>query len=442
MNLEDYLPQADQTRQLIEENFDAGFAKAKGRAPEGDERKIWMQQEDGAQIVNDTPPVAFAVKMLPGTDLLDPQSFLRPSVQISPIVNPLFHALMVELGATPKGVRSYEVSARKGKNLQEQEQITKALKAILKIIPGSICYGPSAVEQGERSGFQSWNISRHMVFREVYHLIRDTTAGEQVKRAALKQLGEDHPTSRTISNLEQAGEDISQLAPLSGAAVVFSSAKGRIFVKVCTSSEDGGLFLSDEDGTPDLDRLRPAGRLDPQLVTPDRAVSLMNQAKAMGYTVVDSGGELELMQKALANTAVAQRVPGSPGQSRLVVGEDVKSNLGPAEDRLPAKGKPLRVATVPAGFAGSAIEAAGAAGASAIIDPAVADIISMAHSEAVAADAPGSELVMRDYQRQAVGLHLATEVGYLQACSVGLGKTAITLRGMQGWAKKNSELES
>ena len=46
MNLEDYLPQADQTRQLIEENFDAGFAKAKGRAPVGDERKIWMQQED------------------------------------------------------------------------------------------------------------------------------------------------------------------------------------------------------------------------------------------------------------------------------------------------------------------------------------------------------------------------------------------------------------
>ena len=439
MNLETFVPQEDQLDSLVENRFNEAFAAQKGRMPVGNERSEWVQNEGGSEAIRGVAPVAFAAQVVPGTDLSDPQSFLRPTVQISPVVNPLFHALMIKLGATPNGVRSYEVSARKAKTVGEQAQIVKRLNAILKVLPGSVCYAQSSVEQGEKQGFHSLNSSRHMVFRDVYCAIRDTTAGEDVPRKVLEQIKHDHPTDSILSSMDINGEDVSGLSALKGAAIVITSGKGRIFIKVCTNrASSEGLTFSDEEGTPDFDRLRAGGRLDPQLVTPDRAVALMGEAKAQGYTILDPEGDLDRLGSALDTMTVAQSVPGAPGQSRLVVGKAVKANLGSAAKRLGAESDQVRTALVPCSDAGKAVKAALKSGATAVIDPLVADVIAMTVAAPAAADAPGSDLTLRDYQREAVGLHLATEVGYLQACSVGLGKTAITLRGMRGWAEKNA----
>lgn len=437
MDLEKFVPDAEECDRLIDQALDEGFEAAKGRLPSSsDERRAWLRDENGAQVLNSVPPVAFAARILPGVDLDDPESFLSPSVQLSPVVNPLFHALMVKLGAEPNGVRSYEISARKAKSASEQAEIVKRLKAVLEVVPGSVCYAPNCVEQGEQKGFHSWNISRYKVFRDIYCLIHDTSAGEEIDRATLANLTNEHPTRELIEAALARGEDVSRQLPLRGAAVVVSSAKGRVFLKVCTNRADGsGLFLSDEPGTPDLDRLRPGGRLDPQVVTPDRALTLMDTASSEGYSVLDPEGHLDLLRRVMDKMVVGQRVSGAPGQSRLVVGMGVDSPLGDATSLLPDSDGSLRVATLPAAAAGDAVRLASEHGYVATLDPAVADVIAMAGAEPVAPDDPDSELTLRDYQREAVGLHLSTSVGYLQACSVGLGKTAITLRGMRGHAE-------
>ena len=416
MKIESFIPDQDQIDGLIEEALNNGFREAKGRLPKSaEERVCWMRDENGAQVLNGVAPVGFAVQPLAETDLSDPETYLTSVVEIMPVVNPLFHALMVKLGATPNGPRSYEISAGKGKSSADLKNNTKRLAAILEVLPGSVCYTPSCVEQGEKQGFRSYNISRFGVFRDLYCLISDTPAGESIEKSRVSSVSEAHPDQ----------------GALAGAAIIINSAKGRIFVKVCTNrNSDKALLLSDEAGSPDLDRLRASGRLDPQLVTPDRAVQLMEAAEMEGYPVIDPSGSLTEMRSKLSEMVVAQRVAGSPGQGRLVVGSAVTAKLGSAEKRLPSEGA-VRVAVVSAKSAGEAVRKAAQGGAKAALAPEVADVIAMAAAQPVAKDDPDSELTLREYQREAVGLHLATKIGYLQACSVGLGKTAITLRAMR-----------
>jgi len=385
---------------------------------------------NGVDGIREVAPLAFTARVMDGVNLEEADSFLGATVEIAPTINPLFHALMVHLGATPNGLRTYEVSA--GKDADPE-----LLQAIMEVLPGGICYPPNCVEEGEKDGFHLNNIRRYKVFHDLYYLLRSTPAGEEMDRAGMTHMTADHPVE----------------GPLAGAAIVVSASKGRVFIKVCTNraperaSEGGvvakgtGLFLSDEPGTPDLDRLRPGGKLDPQQVTPDRAVSLLEAAAEQGYAVVDTEGQLGLLRRVLADLVIAQRVPGSPGQGRLVVGNSVKSKLGKADDRLGERDseRATRSALVPAALAGAAVEAAKKAGAVATIDPQVADVIKMAQAKPVKADPKNSELRLRDYQREAVGLHLSTDVGFLQCCSVGLGKTAITLRGMRAWAEQKAQ---
>lgn len=420
MDTATFLPSPDQAEQIIDEALNEGFRSAKGRLPKNaDERRDWMRDENGAQTISQINPIAFAVEANADADFTKPESFLADNVEVAPVVNPLFHALMLKLGASPKGTRSYEISAGKGENSGQYKANVQRLMAILEVLPGAVCYAPNCAEQGEKKGFRSLNGEKHKIFRDIYCLIHDTAAGEEVERTRINGITQQHP------------ED----GPLAGAAIIINSGKGRIFVKVCTSKLNGnGLLFSDEDGTPDLDRLRPSGKLDPRAMTPDRAVSLMETAASEGYTVLDPQGTLAQIKEQLAGMVVGQRVPGAPGQSRLVVGGEVKAKLGAADKRLPAEGA-VRVALASADAAGEAVKKAQKAGAEAALAPEVRDVIAMAEAKPVSEKVAGGDLTLRDYQREAVGLHLSTQIGYLQACSVGLGKTAITLSGMRATAE-------
>lgn len=60
-----------------------------------------------------------------------------------------------------------------------------------------------------------------------------------------------------------------------------------------------------------------------------------------------------------------------------------------------------------------------------LFHPALKDIASMTTAK------PFKDSKLREYQRTAVGLHISTKVGYLNACSPGLGKTVMQLSGMR-----------
>lgn len=61
-----------------------------------------------------------------------------------------------------------------------------------------------------------------------------------------------------------------------------------------------------------------------------------------------------------------------------------------------------------------------------LIHPALDDIVRMSKSKPYT-----REKRLKDYQKIAVGLHLSTNIGYLQSCAPGLGKTVIQLVGMR-----------
>lgn len=65
------------------------------------------------------------------------------------------------------------------------------------------------------------------------------------------------------------------------------------------------------------------------------------------------------------------------------------------------------------------------------IHPALNDVVNMQNAEKY----EGDERLF-DYQKEAVGLHLSTSLGYLQSCSPGMGKTVIQLAAMREKSKK------
>lgn len=65
-----------------------------------------------------------------------------------------------------------------------------------------------------------------------------------------------------------------------------------------------------------------------------------------------------------------------------------------------------------------------------LIHPGLTDVMNMTQSEPYQEDDR-----LFEYQKQAVGLHLSTEIGYLQSCAPGMGKTVMQLAAMRARAK-------
>jgi len=66
-----------------------------------------------------------------------------------------------------------------------------------------------------------------------------------------------------------------------------------------------------------------------------------------------------------------------------------------------------------------------------LFHPALTDIVNMTNAKPYE-----GEMRLKPYQKEAVGLHLSTEIGYLQTCSPGMGKTVIQLVAMKAKAEK------
>jgi hypothetical protein len=365
------------------------------------------------EAVREVPPVAFTARLKEGVNLGDEASFLSPVVEITPVINPLFHALMIVAGATLDGARTYRISAG-------EKADPRFLEAALEVLPGGICYTPEHVDKGEKLGFHDYNSKRYKVYADLYWKLRAVPAGEKVKTASTEHMRSTHPTE----------------GPLAGAAVVINNNGKQMYFKVCTTRQEGrgGLYFTDDELSPCMDRFRPGGRLEPQSVTPDQAITILEEAAAQGYQIIDPTGDLKLIRSVLAEIVVAQRVPGAPGEARLVVGSKVDvSKIKTVEAALPSSdpSRSTRTAIVPARVAGAAISGAAKGGAATtILDPMVQDVMNMAEAK------PVDDPRLRPYQREAVGLHLATTTGFLQAASPGLGKTVMTLEGMRLLAER------
>ena len=130
----------------------------------------------------------------------------------------------------------------------------------------------------------------------------------------------------------------------------------------------------------------------------------------------------------LADAVLLQRIPGSPGSARVVLGRDVR---GVAPKWRTAE-QLTSDAILDADEAVEIVDQAAAAGADVVGDAAVRDILRMASPDEFFDER------LREYQEEACALHLATNIGYVNAVAPGLGKTVITLVALEEYARREA----
>lgn len=357
----------------------------------------------GMKTLQAIPPVAFAAALLPEFDPDDEQTYIADSVEIGPVVNPLLNAVLVSIGAVRRGERTYSVGIGKDAD-------PKVLEALVEALPSVVCYPDDAQTKDkiEKSGPQS--IRRHDAASSLANgtfYATDLRARWQHSRL-YTHFGGQHPTT----------------GPLAAAAVILNNANSQVYAKICTAPQSPKSGLQLYPGAPSLDIYPLSQRRDPIRVTPDVAVALLEAAHEEGYAVLDPSGSIATLRDALASMVVAQRVPAAPGEAQLVVGKHVKGVKGV---KIPAaeKGRTTRSVQITVGEVGRVMEAAERIGARVATHVHVADAARMEL-------APNPDIEgLRHYQNEAVALHLATEIGFVNACAPGLGKTVMALAAFQ-----------
>lgn len=161
---------------------------------------------------------------------------------------------------------------------------------------------------------------------------------------------------------------------------------------------------------------------------PRKVNTLLNTIEnTWGDMILDERSDkvVELLEKAKEVVTVGY-APNEPATVVFTKGENVKNLRGnallnayrPGEEKTMALTRALKIQEETKGV-------------DFLIHPALTDIVKMVKARPYTGDPR-----LKDYQRVAVGLHLATEIGYLQSCSPGMGKTFIQLAAMKAKADK------
>ena len=348
------------------------------------------------------PPLAFAACLRPEFAVADDQTFISNSVEISPVVHPLLNSVLVGIGATRRGERTYSIGIGRDSNPQ-------VLEALVVTLPGVVCYPESMVERLEKGGVQS--VRRYEAADELSNKTFYATElrARWTQNQLYRRFSGLHPNSGALASAQ---------------VILNNTGNGQMYAKICTAPLNPKLGLIFYPGAPNLDLYTLGQRKDPLLVSPEVAVALLEAATRSGYDVFDPTGTIAELRAALSNMVVAQRVPAAPGEAQLVVGRGIKSlkglELPPVEDDQTTRSLQITTAEV-----GAAMNEAKSIGARFVVHTHVAATARMGLCKRTKIAG------LRPYQNDATAVHLATEIGYVNACSPGLGKTVIALAAMR-----------
>lgn len=366
----------------------------------------------GIEALHDIVPVSFEATLASGRSLADPQILLdEKAVEIMPIVNPLLDAVLISVGCKRIGRRSYTFSL--GQNADPL-----ALSALLEAIPVGACVDPGHVISYMGHGFHPYMPCQALM---------DVLTSPCGRNMSLTADSLDRRVKKAFNGNERFR---------SGLGVSLRVERGRLHMKIVTTTNSymsgppHSLILNPgaaPTNSVDLHRLPAEAVLDPATTAPVDAVTLLEAIVAQGVSVHGDGAFVAL-RELVRNSATAHRVAGSPGQTRLAIGSRC-SLPSSFKQRCSTSGTHQSV-VVEAREAGKVLRHVEARGSCAVMDPWVEDTIRMVE----AAPAPIDGL--RRYQQEAVGLHLATSYGYVNAASPGLGKTVMFLGGCREHSRR------
>lgn len=360
----------------------------------------------GADALVNVAPLSFSFELVDGIDPSDPSVYMTRCVRVTPRVSRLMDAILQKAGATPRGRRTYSLPVG-------DKASTKNLSAALSAVPGNIMYPADHLSKIAKKGGHYCTYACH---EEINYHLRQTPAGSKMIGYQLGQaLGAYY------------GHQVPQLANV---AAKISTNNKEVFIQFVTLVDPDTKQFVLYDGAPNMHLFRLEGALDPVVVTPDVAVALAGAAAGRGYEF-DEPGFITRFRDQMESAVIAQQVPGAPGLARLLLGAHLPRPDGIDLSAMP--GAPgVVMATLTANAAGEIVEATRQQARFWAIHPDVEDMIRMAQAETVA------DPRYRPHQNEAIALHRATRVGYVNGCSVGSGKTAMAYGGCAARAADHS----
>jgi superfamily II DNA or RNA helicase len=329
---------------------------------------------------------------------------LDPHVRVTLAVDPTFVAMIEQLGGAPDG--DWAFAWRGGAKVD--------CPGLLSHLAPELLVTPSVAKR--LRGEENWALGV---------LTHRLEIDDEI--ASLLQRIPGHPASKTdlrglLRSNRSDGVGVTRGPAMAFRVTVAPFSNGGFKFEVGTHS--GAADLDPLGLGEALDLLGPGKRAAADVwTTVDIALRFADTCERVGIAV-----DSNLEDPGLADVVLLQRIPGSPGSARVVVGRDV-DGIAPkwrVAEQLTSD------AILDADEAVELVDRAAAAGADVVGDGAVRDILRMA--------APG-EFVderLREYQEEACALHLATSIGYVNAVAPGLGKTVITLVALEEYARRES----
>lgn len=372
-----------------------------------------VRDQGGDAALRNLPAIAVTAELLPGFDPEDPQTLMVPSVQVKLRPHPVLDALMQVANATVRGTMSYSTTIR-----GENAHVAPFAALLDAVVPGTVFVEEQTFTQKgprdltEVATWQKANAIRDMLQGTAAAAVIDNRNDRGREREAM--LSRAYPYD----------------GPAAHGAVVLNATEHQLYMKIITHQ----LEIPEDAGVPRIKlNLRPAGKpaLEPEVVHPADAVAVVEYLAERGFTFVDPSEDQVFAQlrRKLANSIVAWPALGRPAEAVVTVGRKVEAKAFEALSvAQPGPNRAASRGTATAEGVGEAVKAIEADNI--ILHPSVLDAAAMAHAGAV------EDEKLRDYQREAVGLHAATKVGYLNVCSPGMGKTVMSARGMKLRAEK------
>lgn len=381
----------------------------------------------------DVPAIAFEARMAGGFDHSDPSVLGERSMILVPRMHPDLALTLDQSGATRLSENTWVFGLDQYSNMGPLRAIVSIAK------PGTIMPYKSLVTPSEKLLTEWWGR---------YHRVNSWSWSsmlvlEPEARAVLSGIvNSTHATIRNAYNSPQAYHD--------ACGFVSVSSNGRsLYISAVTMEADIFAVEGEERLDPDLVvsvNLRQPGRSnrDPRPSTPAAVLQTTRALKALGAEVLYAPEAKEVLAK-LENSVTMYPAPGRPAEIAVVVGDQVTPKktfnglYGPAYAKALAAngdnnairlGTPVRYGVRSISEVESVITELEESQTQVFIHPKVEDLYRLVKAE------PVDDPKMREYQREAVGRHMATKYGFVNALEPGMGKALKVSAGVltpTGW---------
>lgn len=384
-------------------------------------------------------PIVFQVRLADGFTMGDAHSAMDASVVLEPVINPTVAALMEQAGATRLSSSTWTFGLDEHSGLQPLKAAIDATRGIT-VVPEHTLLNA----KGKPANMQGRAGSRWMHDSVWGSLISKfpTDAAASMRRLLRPSTAKSGYSSY---NPKMTGGFRNLHAPGPYGFLVVTSNGTSLYIKAVTTQPAAILDVAlSKDDEKRLD-LKPAGSSprDPRPMHPATAFQLCDALKDARIPV-EFTPEVQQLHDLMVNGVFAYPAPGRPAEIMAVVGNNVHEQVidvpGTDEPRMLkdhlADSEPYRRLKDVAVHTGVRTIVdfqpvlRGLPEGSVHMHPAVQDLYALADAKPVDDDR------LRDYQRLAVGMHMATRFGYVNALEPGMGKTICAFAAARLRSKK------